>query len=95
MFVIILRFSDNKSAAADHLPAHQAWVQRGVAEGIFVLVGSIRPGLGGALVAAGGTREQIQARVAQDPFVIHGVVAAEIIDIEPNTTDPRLAFLAQ
>lgn len=94
MFVVLLRFSDNKSAAADHLAAHQDWVRRGATDGVFVLVGSIRPGLGGALIASGISREEIAQRVAEDPFVVHGVVAADIVEIEPNITDPRLSFLA-
>ena len=29
-----------------------------------------------------------------DPFVVDDVVSAEVIDIGPNLTDPRLAFLS-
>lgn len=94
MFLVLLRFSDNKVAAADHMNAHQGWVRRGVSDGVFVLVGSINPGQGGALIATGMQRADIDQRVAEDPFVIHGVVAPEIVEIEPNLTDPRLAFLA-
>ncbi|MFD0853471.1 hypothetical protein ACFQ07_14630, partial [Actinomadura adrarensis] len=58
------------------------------------LVGGIRPGQGGAVLAAGPTSEALQARVAEDPFVVHDIVTAEIIEIEPDLTDPRLSFLA-
>ena len=78
MFVVLLRFADNKSAAADHMAAHRDWVQQGVDDGVFVLVGG----------------EETAQRVADDPFVVHGVVAAEIVEIEPSITDPRLTFLA-
>jgi hypothetical protein len=60
-----------------------------------VLVGSIRPGLGGAILATGVPREEIGARIVADPFVAHGVVTAEIFDIDPNAADPRLEFLAE
>ena len=50
MFVVLLRFADNKSAAADHMAAHRDWVQQGVDDGVFVLVGGIHPGVGGALI---------------------------------------------
>lgn len=94
MFLVLLRFSDNKAAAANHMTGHKEWVQRGIDEGVFVLVGSIRPGMGGAVIATGIERDRIEQRVATDPFVLHNVVAAEIVEIEPNATDPRLAFLA-
>ncbi len=30
-----------------------------------------------------------------DPFVVHGVVQAEILEIKPGKADPRLEFLLQ
>nr|WP_222109363.1 hypothetical protein [Streptomyces cupreus] len=72
---------------------HQNWIRKGVDDGVFLLVGSIQPGQGGAVLATGITLEDLQARLAQDPFVVHDVVAAEVIEIAPNLTDPRLEFL--
>jgi uncharacterized protein YciI len=94
VYIVLLRFAANRSQAADHMTGHQAWIQEGVDDGVFLLVGGIAPGQGGAVLAHDTTREDLQARVAADPFVVHGVVAAEIIEIAPNLTDPRLAFLA-
>lgn len=94
MYVVLLRFSANKAAAATHMADHQAWIRAGIDDGVFVLVGSIRPGLGGAVVATGLEAEALRARVAEDPFVVHDVVTAEIVDIDPHHADPRLAFLA-
>ncbi|WP_028648708.1 TetR family transcriptional regulator [Nocardiopsis sp. CNT312] len=34
------------------------------------------------------------ASVAENPFVVHGVVTAEVVGVAPNLTDPRLPFLA-
>jgi uncharacterized protein YciI len=94
MYVVLLRFSANKAQAPEHAPGHQEWVKRGVDDGTFLLVGSIQPGQGGAILAAGVSPEMLQARIAEDPFVVHDVVTAEVIDIAPNLTDPRLAFLS-
>ncbi|MER7901504.1 hypothetical protein ABTX62_37060 [Streptomyces sp. NPDC096046] len=93
MYVALLRFSTNKAAAAEHMAGHQNWIRQGVEDGVFVLIGSLEPGPGGAVLATGIAREELQARVAEDPFVVHDVVAAEVIEIAPNLTDPRLAFL--
>jgi uncharacterized protein YciI len=93
MFVVLLRFADNNAVAADHLAAHNAWIQRGFDDGTFLLVGSIQPGVGGAILARGGIRSDLERRVAEDPFVAERVVVPEIIEITPNMTDERLRFL--
>ena len=93
MNVVLLRFSANKSQAPEHMEAHQAWIKQGVEDGVFLLVGSIQPGAGGAILTGDVPGEELRARVQQDPFVVHDVVAAELVEIAPNVTDPRLAFL--
>lgn len=92
MFVIALRFAD-KSTAAQHMDAHKAWIRRGTEEGVFLLVGSLQPNAGGAIIAHNCSMPALQERVAQDPFVKHGVVTADILHITPSMTDERLAFL--
>ncbi|APU43426.1 YciI family protein [Streptomyces sp. TN58] len=94
MFVVLLRFATNKSQAPDHMAGHQAWIRQGMDDGIFLLIGGIQPGQGGAVLAHNTTLDVLRQRVAADPFVAHEVVSAEIIEIAPNLTDPRLAFLA-
>ncbi|MCB1436062.1 MAG: hypothetical protein KDJ46_02700 [Rhodobiaceae bacterium] len=93
MFVILLRFGANKAAAAQHMEGHNAWIRQGMADGVFLLVGSLMPNSGGAILARGATREEIAARVDGDPFVAAGVVQAEILEIAPARADERLAFL--
>jgi uncharacterized protein YciI len=95
MYVVLLRFSTNKAQAPEHMAGHRAWIKKGVDEGVFLLVGSIRQGQGGAILAAGPSPEALQARIDEDPFVVHQIVKAEIIDIDPNITAPELAFLAR
>lgn len=93
MFVVLLRFSDNKAAAGQHMAGHQEWIKRGLDDGIFVLVGSIKPGLGGAVLAHNTSPEELHKRVDKDPFVAQDVVTAEIIEIAPGMADERLNFL--
>ncbi len=95
MYIVLLRFSANKSQAPAHMAAHREWLQKGIADGVFLLAGSIRPGLGGAILAAGPSSAALQARIDQDPFVVHDIVKAEILDIAPNHTVPGLALLAE
>jgi uncharacterized protein YciI len=93
MFVVLLRLSDNKAAAGQHMPGHQEWIKRGLDEGVFLLVGSIQPALGGAVLAHNTSPEELRKRVDEDPFVAQDVVTAEIIEIAPGMADERLNFL--
>ncbi len=93
MYFVLLRFSTNRDRAASLMQGHKAWIDQGIEEGVFVLVGSLKPNLGGALVAHGTPLADLQRRVDADPFVEHGVVTAEILEIAPSRADERLAFL--
>lgn len=93
MFVVLLRFARNKAQAREHMAAHNEWIQRGFEAGVFLLVGSLQPSLGGAIVAHNTSRFDLLQRVAEDPFVRHGVVEADIVEISASRADPRLGFL--
>lgn len=93
MFVVLLRFSANKSAAGQYMDGHQQWIKKGLDDSVFLLVGSIQSGLGGAVLAHGISKEDLEERVKADPFVAQDVVRAEIIEIAPGMADDRLKFL--
>jgi uncharacterized protein YciI len=93
MFVVQLRFADNKAQAGRFMDGHRAWIQRGFDDGVFLLVGSLRPEGGGAIVADDTSLPDLQRRVEEDPFVAEKVVTAEIVEIVPARVDERLAFL--
>lgn len=93
MFVVILKFFD-KERAGQLMEGHQQWIKRGFDEGVFLLVGSLKPNLGGGIVAHNTTLSDLQDRVNADPFVAENVVKAEILEIAPSRADARLEFLA-
>ena len=95
MYVVLLRFAENKAKASEFMQGHNAWIKRGLDDGKFLLVGSLQPSQGGALLVHGLSLPEVQARVADDPFVEQGVVNAEVLEITPGRADPRLAFLLQ
>ena len=95
MFVVLLRFAHNKAQAHQFMPGHKAWIAQGLDDGVFLMVGSLEPQLGGALVAHGVSRPELEARVDGDPFVAAGVVQAEILEITPSRANPRLAFVLE
>lgn len=93
MFVILLKFSDNKAQAGQHMDGHNAWIKQGFDDGVFLLAGSLKPGLGGTVVAHNASLAELEDRVNQDPFVAENVVKAEILEIAPARADSRLEFL--
>jgi len=93
MFVILLKFSENKSKAGEFMQGHNKWIKKGFDEGVFLLVGSLQPNLGGSVIAHNSSLIELEERVNLDPFVAENIVTAEIIEIEPKKTDERLNFL--
>ena len=93
MFIILLKFAENKSRAGEYMEGHNEWIKQGFEDGVFLLVGSLQPGLGGSVIAHNASLSELQERVNNDPFVSENVVNAEVLEIEPKKADERLNFL--
>lgn len=93
MFIVLLKFSTNRDHAGRLMDGHREWIKRGFDSGVFLLAGSLQPGLGGAIVAHQTSLGDLQSRVKEDPFVAEDVVTADILEISPSRTDERLRFL--
>lgn len=93
MYIVFLRFSDNRAQVGEFMDAHNAWLGNGFDDGVFLLAGSLQPGQGGAVVAHGCSIEELQSRVDADPFVANRVVESEILEISPARAEQRLSFL--
>ena len=93
MFIILLKFSTNKGQASLFMEGHNAWIKRGFDDGIFLMVGSLQPNLGGGIMAHNTTLSDLESRVHNDPFVAENIVSAEIFEITPAKADDRLQFL--
>src|SRR5687768_16423961 len=95
MFVVLLRFSGDKSRAGQFLEGHKEWIRRGFEDGVFLVAGSLQPNLGGGIVAHNTSLPDLRRRVNDDPFVAESIVSAEIVELTPSRTDERLAFLQE
>lgn len=93
MFIVLLKFSGNKSQAGQFMDGHKEWLKRGFDDGVFLLAGSLQPNRGGAILARGTALADLQSRVSADPFVIADVVTVEILEVAPAHADERLKFL--
>ena len=93
MHVVLLRLADD-TKVSEHLAGHRQWLQQGFDDGVFFLTGGIRQAGGGIVLAAGPVLKELTARLAEDPFIVHGVVTPEVIELDVTMNNPRLAFLA-
>ncbi len=94
MFVVTLTFGPNRAEAGRLMAGHKAWIEQGFADGVFLMTGSLEGGAGGAVLAHGMSREELDARRRDDPFVAEAVVEASVTALAPSRVDPRLGFLA-
>jgi uncharacterized protein YciI len=93
VFIVLLKFSGQKAKAGELVTAHNEWLAQSFADGAFLLAGSLQPRAGGAILAHGLTRSELEARINQDPFVINQVVSAELLEISCSKAGPGLEFL--
>jgi uncharacterized protein YciI len=93
MFIAILRFSEGRERQAEVQETHNAWLRRGLDDGVFLLAGGLAPRAGGVILAHGLTREGFDQRLGEDPFVQADVVRPEVLEISPGVACEQLAFL--
>ena len=74
MFVVLLKFSDNKSQAGQFMEGHNEWIKRGFDDGVFLLVGSLQPSLGGGIVAHNTSLSALQSRVNNERAFVFRII---------------------
>jgi uncharacterized protein YciI len=93
MFVVTLTYVADLSEIDAAMPRHMAYLRRQYEDGVFVVSGRQVPRAGGVIVATGVTREELERRVALDPFVSDGLAEASIVEFNASQTAPRLRGL--
>ncbi|WP_412462798.1 YciI family protein [Halobacteriovorax sp. RT-2-6] len=93
MFVVFLKFSENKNLAADFMDAHKKWIKKGIDDDVFMVVGSLQPNLGGGIIASCSSYSDLEERVKNDPFVEKNIVKYEIHEISPSMAHDKFKFL--
>ena len=66
------------------MKAHVAFLEKHYAAGRFLVSGRKIPREGGIILATGGTRDEIQAIVEQDPFVRDGLADFRIVEFRAS-----------
>jgi uncharacterized protein YciI len=80
MFVIELIYKAELTEIDARMRAHMVFLKKYYAAGIFLLSGRKVPRDGGIILAVGGDRQQIDAIMRQDPFVVHGLADFRVIE---------------
>jgi len=89
MFIVFLKFSENKSLASDYMEDHKKWIKKGLEDNVFLIVGSLQPNLGGGIIASSSSYSEIESRIKEDPFVEKNIVQYEIYEITPSMANEK------
>ena len=89
LFVIDLTYTAPLEEVDALIGRHMASLDRGYAEGVFLVSGRKNPRTGGVIIAVGNARHAIEARVTTDPFVEEGVAEATVTESLPGNAAPE------
>ena len=84
MFLIELTYKAALPEIDRHMKAHVAFLSQHYAAGRFVVSGRKIPREGGIIVATGGTREEIEALMREDPFVVRGLAEVRVVEFRAS-----------
>ena len=84
MFVIELIYKAGLDAIDAQMTSHVKFLQKHYAAGTFLVSGRKIPRDGGIILAVGKSRSRIEAIVAEDPFVAHGLAEARVIEFRAS-----------
>ena len=90
MFLIELTYKAALPEIDRHMKAHVAFLNQHYAAGRFVVSGRKIPREGGIIVAIGGTREEIEALMREDPFVARGLAEVRVVEFRASQRAPDL-----
>ena len=84
MFVIELIYKAPLAEIDASMAAHVRFLEKHYASGHFLVSGRKVPRDGGIIVAVGGSREEIEAIAAADPFCKKGLADARVIEFRAS-----------
>jgi uncharacterized protein YciI len=84
MFVIELIYKADLAKIDAHMAAHMKFLKKHYASGHFLVSGRKIPRDGGIILAVGGSRQEIEAIVEEDPFVERGLAEFRVIEFRAS-----------
>jgi len=93
MFVVILSYTAPLAEIDAQVPAHAAWLDQQYADGVFVASGRQVPRVGGVILAVGVDKDELDHRLARDPFAQHGLATYTVTQFEATKVGQGLERL--
>ena len=90
MFVIELIYKVPLVEIDAHMAEHVAFLQKYYASGHFVVSGRKIPRDGGIIIAAGGSRRELEKIIVEDPFHALGLADFRIIQFRASQRAPDI-----
>jgi uncharacterized protein YciI len=90
MFIIELTYTAPLAEIDRAMKAHVKFLEKYYAAGRFLVSGRKIPREGGIIVAAAGTRDEIEAIAREDPFVTRGLATVRIIEFRASQRAPDM-----
>lgn len=84
MFVIELTYKADLAEIDAQMRPHVAFLKRQYAAGRFLISGRKIPRDGGIILAVGGTKTEIEAIMAEDPFCKRGLAEFRVIEFRAS-----------
>ncbi|MCX6410324.1 MAG: YciI family protein [Actinobacteria bacterium] len=88
MFLLLGRYLKPADEVEAHLDAHRTWVRDHVEAGVFIAAGREIPLQGGLIVATGVTRDEVDAIIAKDPYLIQKVAEYDVREYDVVLATP-------
>jgi uncharacterized protein YciI len=83
VFVVLARYTKPIEEVDRLLEEHKAWITRHQEAGRILMTARQVPLVGGLILAAGESIDEIRAMVAEDPFVTADAAEYEILEFQP------------
>ncbi len=84
MFLLISRYLKPLEEVERWAPEHRAFLDRHYAAGRLLVSGPFVPRTGGVIVTMPMERKDVEALLAEDPFVREGVSEYDIVEMQPT-----------
>lgn len=92
MFIAILTYKKPLEEVDRFLQAHRDYLAEHYAAGDFIASGPQNPRVGGVIMLAASSRDEVDAIIACDPFKKNGIADYQIVGFTPTLLlDPTLS----
>lgn len=84
MFVVVLTYRVDLARVDEALQDHIAWLDRQYADGVFLASGPRVPRTGGVILAGNLPADELERRLAEDPFRRQGLAEYAVTEFVPS-----------